>query len=215
MNLSPRNKLLVLIGIVLLVAVAMIAGLVVPAVQQISVVRQKIDQATSDADSAKVLLEQRRQIRDRAASTDLQALQLAVAVPENPDLPTLVIDLQDLASGSGVFLSSIQPGALVITEGVPHVGMPVTLVVQGPWVDVVDYLQQLQRLPRQLRVTDVNVGILPEPSEQDAAEPGITVPPYYQVEANIQLTAYIIPAGSVSATSAPAPEPAPAPAPTQ
>lgn len=212
MNLSPRNRLIVVAALAFVVLIVMVVALVLPAAQQIGAVQEQIDAATEDSDSARILLEQRRQIRDRAAATDVRVLELAVAVPENPDLPSLVIDLQDLATESGVFLSSIQPSPLVVSETAPHVGMPIDLVVQGPWADVVDYLQQLRRLPRQLRVNDVVVTVVAPPEGEEAeSDVGISVPPYYQVNAAIRVTAYIIPASALTSPTAEAPAPAPAP----
>ncbi len=211
MNLSPRNKLMVVVALAVLLVAALVAGLVVPAAGRIGTLRDQIETAKADAEAARTLVERRREIRDRAAATDARALQLAVAVPENPDLPSLIIDLQDLASDSGVFLRSLQPGQIISSEASPHVAMPISLQVEGTWADVVDFLQQLRRLPRQLRITDVAAGVLPESSAEDdgGTGVGITTPPYYQVRADINLIAYFIPAGSLTSPTAPPPAPAP------
>lgn len=210
MKVSPRNRLIIVAVAALLLVVVLVVALILPAVRQISVAQGQIEAAEASAQSASLLLEQRRQIKDRAAATDAQFLALAVAVPENPDLPDLIIELQDLAFDSGVLLSSIQPGDPVATPPAVHVAIPVTLKVAGPWADVVDYLQQLRRVPRQLRVNDVVVTVAPVPSEAQVAQGiGISVPPYYQVNADIILTAYVIPETADASPSAPPPAPVP------
>lgn len=192
---------------VMVIALALV--LVLPRIRQISDYQTKIDAAKQEDQAAKTLLEQRTQVKKQAAATSAKILQLAVAVPEGPELPTLIIELQDTAYSSGVELRSVRPDEnLQVTEGLNFVGIPVEMSLIGTWADTVDFLQQLGRLSRTVRVTNVAVEIL-EPDEELAGQTGVKFPPYYQVKSTVKVTAYAIPAASAPATPAPAPAPAP------
>lgn len=209
MNLSPRNKLIITAVAAALAVVVLIVVLVVPSFQKLGAIRSDIEAASADSDTANMLLKQRRQVKDQAAATDTRILQLAVAVPENPDLPSLIIDLQDLAHDSGVVLRKVQPDEPVRPDGTIPIGIPIELSVWGTWGDTVDYLQQLRRLPRQLRVLSFNTTPLTESDLEADTSSGITTPPYYQVKTIINVYAYVIPAGSITTTTVPTPAAAP------
>lgn len=207
MNLSPRNRLIVVAVVAAAVVVALAVALVMPQITQLGAVGARIKTAEDASNSAGALLEQRRQVRSQAALTDAKLIQLAVAVPENPDLPSLIIDLQDTAYDSGVVIMSVQPADPVFTEGAAYVGLPITAEIWGTWSDTVDFLQQLQRMERELRTAGFTVEVLPVPEDEVDSAAGLTYPPYYQVRSTIRLTAYVIPAADASSTSTSVPTP--------
>lgn len=209
MNLSPRNKLLALAVALLLVVVVLVTVLVVPQFGKLSSLGAKIVQANSDEQTAQSLLDQRRTIKDQAAVTNNSLLQLASAVPENPELPSLIIELQDAAYASGVSLRSVAPVAPVQEEGDKFVTVGLSLEVWGTWADTVDFLQRLRKLGRAVRVKTIDAGVLEESAAEQAR---IELPPYYQIKTNVAIMTYVIPAGSVVVSSTPDAVPAPAPA---
>jgi len=86
--------------------------------------------------------------------------------------------------------------------------VPIDLETWGTWSDSVDFLQQLRKLSRQVRVVELEARLLDESSAEDAK---IKLPPYYQVEMTTKLEVYVIPANQSDSSSVPAPAPAPAP----
>lgn len=201
MNLAPRNRLIVTAIAAVLVVVVLAVVLVFPQFRQLAEVRMGIAEAIDRSESAKTLLEQRRQIRNQASATDAKLIQLAVAVPESPDLPSLIIDLQDTAYDAGVVVMSVVPAKPEYAEGAAYVGLPMELEVWGTWADTVDFMQRLHKTDRELRTNRYLSEVLPAPSEEQESEAGLNYPPYYQVRTTIGLRAYVIP--SAEATSAP------------
>lgn len=193
MNLSPRNKLIATAAVAAVIVVALAVGLVLPQIGKLGEVRGQIQTAIDDSQAATTLLEQRRQVRSEAAVTDAKLLQLAVAVPENPDLPSLIIDLQDTAYDTGVVIMNVQAAEPQFVKGESYIGLPVTLEIWGTWSDTVDYLQRLMRLERELRNLGFTAEVLPAPTDGENAA-GLTFPPYYQVRTSVRLNAYVIPA---------------------
>lgn len=201
MNLSPRNKL-ILIGVGCLLGIVVLSGLlVVPSVQRLGSLDIEIESAAQDSDSARLLLEQRRQVKDQAAATSTKLVQLSVAVPETPEMPSLIIDLQDTARESGVVIKAVAPSPPVVTEGVPYVELPIQVEVHGTWADTIEFLRRMGRLTRQFRLYSVTSTVLTEPSETQNVDSGLTYPPYYQVQTQITAKAYMIPAASLAATA--------------
>ena len=69
----------------------------------------QIQEAEQEVDEANALLLQRQDMKDRAAQTDAAYLRLANSVPETPELPSLIIELQDVALQSGVNFEGLRP----------------------------------------------------------------------------------------------------------
>lgn len=200
-NLSPRNRLILTAGVSAAIVVVLAVALVLPQIGALGEVRAQIDRAVDESEAAKTLLEQRRQVRSQAAVTDAKLIQLAVAVPENPDLPNLIVALQDTAYDCGVVIMSVTPADPQFTEGASYAAIPVTFEVWGTWADTVDFLQRVPKLERELRTVGFVSGVLPPPGLDSANPSGLSFPPYYQVITTVRLNAYVIPSNDAAAPS--------------
>ncbi len=198
MNISPRMKLiLTALGLFALLMVA--AGvLIVPQFQKIGQLEADIASADDDLAQAQNLLAARQEAKSRAAVTNTALLQLAAAVPENADLPSLLIELQDKAYENDVQIRSVQPDAPV--EGDGFVAIPFTFTVWGSWGDTVDFMQQIPDVGRQVRIVAARVSL---PGEDQVDTDAIEPLGAYTVQTEIVIETYVVPAGSVP-TSAPA-----------
>jgi len=204
MRLSPRLTLiLVIVGVVLVVVVAAVV-LVFPQISRMTNVEGQMSSLDDQVTQAENLLAARQEAKDRAAFTDAALLELAAAVPENPDLPSLIIELQDRAYESNVQLRVIEPSDLVQESS--WVSMPITVTCWGSWADTVDFVQQVRKMERQVRIVETSSDLLDEEeSANDAVEPLDE----YSVETQLIIETYLIPS-SESSSTVPAPaEPTP------
>ena len=154
MKLSPRNKLIAVAVAAGLVVILLFAVLILPAFNEMKDLGAQISTAEQEAQAATALLEQRREVKDAASVTDATLIQLSNAVPANPELPSLIIELQDVAYSTGVSLRIVTPSDPTQEDGEDFVTIPVAIEFWGTWADSVDYLQQLRRLSRQVRVAE-------------------------------------------------------------
>jgi Tfp pilus assembly protein PilO len=172
MNLSPRNTLVLTVVGVLLVIVALAAVLVIPQFGRMSELDAQIAAAEQEAQSARFLLEQRREVRNRSAIVDAKRMQLLTAFPEDPELTSVILELQELAYDAEVDLRSVQPQPIVVDPEKAYATIPVTVEFYSDWSEGVLYLQKLTQLSRQLRLvsftarpldpttmTDINVDL--------------------------------------------------------
>lgn len=206
MNLTPRNKLLLTIGAAVVLVVVLAALLVLPQINKLGQLTAEQQAAEQAAQNARTLLEQRRDVRNRAAATDAALMQLGTAFPENPEQTSAIIELQDLAYENEVQIKSITPAELAPRAS--HLAMPIELQFWADWRESVDFTQQIMSLNRQYRVVEMSARRLTT-GEAPAETLKVDLDPY-AVAVTLQLEAYIIPA----ATEASAPAPV-APAPTE
>ena len=199
MRIAPRERLILLVvGLfVLLAAVAVL--LVWPQYQKQKSLDAQIAAAELQLKTSQTLLAQRQEIKNRSASTDAQWLRLASLVPENPDLPSLIIELQDAAFASGVQIIAMAPADPVESADKSYVLVPLEVRVEGTWADTVDYMKRVNELNRGLREVSFLAAVAP-------AGTGDPVLPNYSVSTTILLHSYMIPALTGTApTATPAP----------
>jgi len=201
MNLSPRVKL-VLTGVVtLLVVVLAAAALIVPQVTHIMNLQSQTEKASDELAQARNLLSARQGTKKNAVFVDASSLELISAVPENPDLPSLIIELQDKAYENKVQLREIQPENPVANEGFSTI--PIRMTIWGTWQNTVNFVQGLPKLGRQIRIVSVRVGILGEEAGKNDAVTKIEEK--YSVKTDLIIETYIIPSEGGTSASVPSP----------
>ena len=196
MKIGPREQLILLIVGLLVALVAVAALLVWPQYQKQKSMDAQIATAEQQLKSSQTILSQRQEIKNRTSLTDAQWLKLSTLVPESPDLPALIIELQDAAFNSGVQMSAITP-AEPIPSG-DYVSVPLEIRIDGTWADTVHFLKSINNLNRGIREASFSSSVAPKATGDPAL-------PYYSVSTSIQMQAYVIPA---VAASAPATAPA-------
>ena len=70
--------------------------------------------------------------------------RLAKAMPDNDDMPGIILELNSIAVSAGVKFVAIQPGA-AITKGA-YDAIPITLTFEGNYYDLTDFLYRMRNL---------------------------------------------------------------------
>ncbi|MDH4139510.1 MAG: type 4a pilus biogenesis protein PilO [Coriobacteriia bacterium] len=231
MRLTSQHKLYIAIAVGVVLSAALIAVLIVPQITAMGELDDQIKQADRSIQDNENLLKSRQEAKQRAAVTDIELMRLANQVPESPELPSLIIELQDIVNESGLEFVDIVPadpaaGSDENTEDdetALYWTAQFDLTVRGTWQDTVDLLQRIRRLTRQLRVEGIEVYRLEEQELDTIQALGIRIPsgnvtassgteqikrPHVVVETRIAVEAYHIP-------SEPPPGAQVAPAPSQ
>jgi Tfp pilus assembly protein PilO len=197
-KIGPREQIILTIVGLLAVLVAIAVLLVWPQVKKQKSLDGQITVAEQQLSTAQALLAQRQEIKNRTAMTDAQWLKLASMVPENPDLPSLIIELQDAAFASGVQVVAIAPSDPAPSADGSYLSVPLEIRVLGTWADTVDFMKSINKLSRGLREVSCSAAVAPIDS-------GNPILPNYSVATALKLEAYMIPPASTAATAAPAP----------
>jgi type IV pilus assembly protein PilO len=205
MKIGPREQIIVAGVAVVVVIVAVVAFLVWPQFQRNGELEGQIAKAKTEVESSKALLATREASKDRAAETDARWLRLANLMPEGPDLPSLIVELQDVAFASGVQLVGVTPADPA--AGATYYTIPIQVQVIGTWADTVDFLQRIMKLNRGVRIVE-SATTRTDNSEQAARE-NETIPDYAE-KTTIKLESYMMPA-STGGTATPAPTATPTP----
>lgn len=208
MKLTPQIELLVGIAIIAVVAVAVVGLLIVPQFGVISDLDAQLNQSKQDVQKANLLLAQRQSAKQEAAQTQADLMTLQNQVPDTPELPTLIIELQNIATQSGLSWIKIEPKTPEDRSG--YSAVPVTVDLQGTWADTVDYVRRLERTERQVRVKGVDITSLVDANQQSGTEgssstsTSSTANGPVQLKTTIQLEAYVMGSTGTGSSSVPA-----------
>jgi hypothetical protein len=111
MKLTSMQKMLGVVAAIVVVLIAAVVLLVVPKFSELAQLDVELQAAKDQVDQTKALLAQLDQARSNAALTQAELLALANQMPENPELPSLLIELQDVSNTAGVrFNRVVVPG---------------------------------------------------------------------------------------------------------
>lgn len=171
-RLSAMNQMIIA-GVLLVVVSAMVVFLVIlPMFDQAAQMDSDISVLDGQIMSENSLVERRLSVKAQAAQTDVDLINLANQVPESPDLPTLIINLQDAANASGLVFAQISPQppeAVVGADGQPvgYSSIPVNMKLEGQWADLIDYVRRISKFPRGLRITQTTFTNIDETVERE------------------------------------------------
>jgi type IV pilus assembly protein PilO len=199
MKLTSMQKMLAVIALMAVIVIAGALLLIVPKIGEMGALDAELQSANDQISQTKTRLAQLEQAKATASLTQAELLALGNQFPEKPELPALVIELQDVSNASGIRFERVSPAVPALSAGGEYSEIAIAARVTGSWPDVLDYLRRLNRMTRAIRVTDVALTPLASVS------PTSTEP--LDIGADISMRAYVMNAASkkpAPAASAPA-----------
>jgi Tfp pilus assembly protein PilO len=167
-------QLYIAIGLIAALALAFVLLVIVPKFGAVTAVDSEIAAAKTELQSAEALLARRQSVKAQAAANEVELMQIANQVPDSPQLPGVIIEIQDVANASGVELLSLSAGEIssppAAADGtVPQYQMlNISVTSEGQWSEMIDFCRRLHGLKRGTRVTDLAFTYTPETEEEDA-----------------------------------------------
>ncbi len=118
-------------------------------------------------------LAQMQQTREEAAKNQATLMELSKMLPEGTELPSLLLQIQDLATESGIDFMTISPASPQAAGSVEIVSL--ALSIKGSFFDINDFLYRAEQMVagpgRLLAVKSVSFGL---GAEMYAASPDLT-----------------------------------------
>jgi type IV pilus assembly protein PilO len=202
---TDRNILILGLLIIVLVVVGYYFLLLGPLLGTLDARTQERSAKEAQLASLQQEVAQLEAVKRNAPETERQLLELSKRVPTQPEIPTLVVQIEDVADSSGVTQLAIQPG----TPGPPPGGgdysvVPVTMSFEGTYEQLVDFLRRTGDLARLVTVNGVTY--------EEATQEGTTLQEIEQVlQVEIEAEVYFqpsvepsnVPAGTAPAAPAP------------
>ena len=165
--MSSRDRNILILGLlaIVLLVVAYYFLILSPLLNNLDERAQERDDKESQLANLQQEVAQLEAIRREAPEIQRQLLELSKRIPTQPEIPTLVVQLEEIADASGVTQLEIDPE----TPGQPPGGgdfsvVPVTMTFNGTYEQMQDFLLRTRNLARLVTVTGVTYCV-PEPAD--------------------------------------------------
>lgn len=204
MNPNDRNTLILGVLIILAVLLGFYFLLLGP-------IRSQFSDLVAERESKAAQLQQLQQqvaeseaIAKNAPDIERRLLELSKRIPTQPEVPSFVVQVQEISDAAGVTQLSIQPGEAAPPEGGGDFsGIPITMTFEGTYEQLQDFMVRLQNLVRLVAVTDVSY----ESAEEGGSttlDSGIERPLQVEIVAQIFFQPGDVPSGQAPVAPAPA-----------
>lgn len=154
-RLSQRDQILVVAGVIILMVVLVVFLLIFPQFGKIKTLNEKQKTLEQGLEEAKLNLARLKSIKSEAAQTEAKLIRLARRLPQDAEIPAMVVELQNIANSAGLEFNSAKMDNIVEKTGFSEI--PMTISAKGTFYSVIDYLYRVENLPRKLVITEVAV----------------------------------------------------------
>jgi type IV pilus assembly protein PilO len=227
MNRNDRNILILGILGIVIVVIGFYFLLLSPLLQSLNEQAQAREDKQAQLEQVQQQVNELEVVRRHSPEIERQLLELSKRVPTQPQIPTLVVQVQEIADASGVTQLTVEPGdAAAPAGGGDYRVVPVTMQFNGTYDQMQDFLLRTRNLARLVTITDVSycrVPVIddehscpvepPDPVEEETTTlaPGVEVPLLVELKADVYFQPEDVTSGAE--TAAPTPQETTTPSP--
>lgn len=159
-RLSSQVQILIGAGVIVLILLVFFFIAWRPQASRLSQLAQEKQQEEKKYKEAETTLARLKAAKKEAPEIEAKLVVLSKRMPEEPELPSLLVELQDVANKAGIDFVSIKPSAPVTKETKDkkkYSEIPLSISLTGSFFDVVDYLYRLEKMPREIKIQTTGV----------------------------------------------------------
>jgi Tfp pilus assembly protein PilO len=195
--MSSKIRMLLIALAVVVIAVLAWFFLLDPLRGDIAAVDAQIEQEQARLSEAQIKLAQAEATREEGRRNQARLLELAKMMPTSEEVPSLLLQIQDLADQSGIEFVAITPGDPQESESADYRVLPLDLEFNGTFFDVSDFIYRVEQMAsgpgRLLAIKDLQLD-LGSGELSPGVSPGL----------NVSITMYAFLAGGEGGTITPA-----------
>lgn len=158
---------IIVIAVVAVLILIIFTLLLKPKISQLSEISAIQEQEEQEFNALNATIIRLKSIKQRAPEIEARLAELGKSIPETAEVPSLLVDVQDIANQADIDFLSIKPSSLIEQDS--YALLPFEITIDGYFYDLVDFLYRLEKLPRMLKVTKILI------NEGEAGLPNISV----------------------------------------
>lgn len=155
LKLSTRDQILLSIIVAVLVMLGFGVLVLRPQISKISDVKKMQQEEQKKKQNAEATLKRLQDAKKQAAETEAKLIEVKKRLPEDPQLASFIVEIQDMANQAGINLVSITPEEMAQQKN--YTNIPLKIHIEGDFFDIVDFLYRLQDLKRETRIDKVSI----------------------------------------------------------
>jgi type IV pilus assembly protein PilO len=216
MSRNDRNILILGILGIVIVVIGFYFLLLSPLLQSLNEQAQAREDKRAQLEQVQQEVNELEEVRRNSPEIQRQLLELSKRIPTQPQIPTLIVQVEEIADASGVTQLSVDPEPPTAPAGGgDYQVVPVTMSFDGTYDQMQDFLLRTRNLTRLVTVTGVDYSV--EAGTSEASGETTTLVPGVETLLSVELQAdvYFQPEGvpSGAETTAPTPQETTTPSP--
>jgi type IV pilus assembly protein PilO len=163
MDRNDRNVLI--LGIAIIVALVLGYYFLLLGPLRAEYTDRKEERTAKEAQLAQLEQEvaQLEEVRRNAPEIEEELLELSKRIPSQPEIPTLLVQIEEIAVSANVTQLSVQPGAVEPPPGGgDYLRIPITISLEGTYEELQDFVLRLRNLSRLVTINEVNYEVVEE-----------------------------------------------------
>lgn len=205
MNLNDRNTLILGALIIVAVLVGFYFLLLGPIRTEFAALVEEREGKETQLQQLQQQVAESEAIVENAPDIERQLLELSKRIPTQPEIPSFVVQVEEISEAAGVTQLSIQPGEAASPEsGGDFSSIPITMTFEGTYEQLQDFMVRLQNLVRLVAVTDVSYDSAEQEGEGTTLDSGIERSLEVEIVAQIFFQPGDVPSGQAPVAPAPA-----------
>ena len=212
MNRNDRNILILGILGIVIVVIGFYFFLLSPLLQSLNDQAEARDNKRAQLEEVQQQVNELEEVRRNSPEIERQLLELSKRIPTQPQIPTFVVQIEEIADASGVTQLVVEPGdAAAPAGGGDYQTIPVTMQFNGTYDEMQDFLLRTRNLARLVTVTEPideehSCPVTPpeQPQESTTADLSVEAPLLVEIQADVYFQPEGVPSGAE--TTAPTPQ---------
>ena len=171
MNRNDRNILVLGILGIVIVVIGFYFLLLSPLLQSLNEQAQAREDKRAQLEQVQQEVNELEEVRRNSPEIQRQLLELSKRIPTQPQIPTLIVQVEEIADASGVTQLSVDPEpSTAPAGGGDYRVVPVTMSFDGTYDQMQDFLLRTRNLTRLVTVTDLTYCRNPTIGEEASCE---------------------------------------------
>jgi len=146
---------LVVIAVVAIFIILVFSLLIRPKISQLNQISASQEEEEQRFKALNTTLVRLKDIKKRAQKIKAEVERMGKLIPETPEVPSLILEIQDIANQADMEFQKIKPSPLV--EKGEYAELPLEITVDGYFYDLVDFLYRMEKLSRAIKITKIQI----------------------------------------------------------
>jgi Tfp pilus assembly protein PilO len=160
-KLNTKNQMIIIGAALVLMVVLFYFFAWTPQLTQLEDLDNQAKAEQGKIEAAKAKIAMLSEVKKNAANAEVELIKIQNKMPADAKLPSLVVELQNMANDAGVKLVSIKPSEPKAMGDYSSIDMNLSVV--GSYVSLVDFLRRVEKSTRSMSVATIDISVAQYP----------------------------------------------------
>ncbi len=172
LKLKPRDQIIIAVVVILLIVILFFLFGIRPKIASIGNLKKQITSEEDKKKTSQANLSRLEALKKESIEVEAEIIKMGKKMPSEAELPSLVIDIQEIALETGVNIRSITPGQPEEVKDYKQIPVNLEIIILGDnsHTIFIDFLSRLENMPRKILVDGISVDPFKETEQLESQQ---------------------------------------------